>query len=252
MRIQFLALLCSITQCAFVRSAPIPIVNPSFEDTSGQTIFNEFTFGTPAGWSIYDPLGTVTADPGTFPGTLLPNGVDFFNSTAPDGDRVGILFNSGAEGTGEYGFQQTLVGSTLQANTTYTLSVEVGNIASGFATNGVFFDLNEFPGYRVDLLAGGIVVAQDDDSLAINEGEFATSTVILNVGSTHAQLGTDLAIRLVNLNQVPIGFTPATSPDLEVDFDHVRFDATSSIPEPSLALVSLVLPIVPLIRRRQR
>ena len=85
--------------------------------------------------------------------TLLPNGVDFFNSIAPEGERVSILFNSQSEGEGQYGLEQTLA-ATLEANMTYTLSVEVGNIASGFATNGTFFNLDEFPGYRVDLMAG--------------------------------------------------------------------------------------------------
>lgn len=56
-----------------------------------------------------------------------------------------ILFNSGREGEGEYGYEQTLA-ETLQAYTSYSLSVEVGNIASGTAQNGTFFNLDEFPG----------------------------------------------------------------------------------------------------------
>ena len=210
------------------------IENASFEDTTGQSVFNEFTFGTPAGWANYDP-NNVIGLPGVFIGTLIPNGVDFFNDTAPDGSRVGILFNSQQQGAGEYGFEQTLV-DTLQANTRYTLSVEVGNIASGFATDGTFYNLDEFPGYRVDLLAGGVVVASDDDSLTIAEAEFETSVLEFTVGDSHALLGQQLGIRLVNLNEIPDGFTQGTSPDLEVDFDLVTLDATS-IPEPRLGLL---------------
>jgi len=197
----------------------IAVTNSGFEDVSGQTPFNEFTFGTPIGWPFHDP-NSVIPDPGTFTGTLQPNGTDFFNTTAPEGVKVSILFNSGREGEGEYGYSQTLV-DTLQTNTEYSLTVKVGNIASGTAQNGQFFNLDEFPGYRVDLLAGGVAIAQDDNSLTIPEAEFATSTVILSVGATHAQLGQDLGIRLVNLNVIPDGFTQATSPDLEVDFDDV-------------------------------
>jgi len=67
---------------AAVQSAPLTIVNAGFEDTSGQSPFNEFTFGTPVGWGIHDPSG-VTGVAGTFVGTLQPNGIDFFNNVAP-------------------------------------------------------------------------------------------------------------------------------------------------------------------------
>jgi hypothetical protein len=202
----------------------VTIVNPGFEDTTGQNPFNEFTFGEPVGWNYYDP-GGVIASAGTYTGTLEPNGVDFFDTAAPEGAKVAILFNAGREGEGEYGYLQTLA-DTLQPNTDYVLSVEVGNIASGFATNGEFFNLDEFPGYRVELLAGGIAVAEDDNSLSIAEGAFATSTVSLRIGDSHPRLGENLGIRLVNLNLLPPGYTQQTSPDLEVDFDDVRLSAT--------------------------
>lgn len=232
------------------RADLVTVQNAGFEDTSGQTMLNEFTFGTPAGWSLYDP-NSIEPDPGTFVGTLQPNGTDFFNSTAPEGDRVAILFNSGREGAGEYGFEQTLA-ATLQANTDYSLSVEVGNIASGTDQNGNFYNLDEFPGYRVELLAGGVVIAQDNNSLTIAEGEFSTSTVNFSVGAAHAQLGQALGIRLVNLNVIPAGYTQITSPDLEVDFDNVMLDATS-VPEPaSLWLMSLCGMGMIVTRRRRR
>ncbi|MEZ6096705.1 MAG: PEP-CTERM sorting domain-containing protein [Pirellulaceae bacterium] len=226
----FLAFFLSACLNSPARADLIPIANHSFEDTTGQSTFNEFTFGTPAGWSLYDPNG-ITSSAGIFPGTLMPNGVEFFNSLAPDGDRVAILFNSSREGDGEYGFEQSL-SLSLTAFTSYSLSVEVGNIASGFATNGQFFNLDEFPGYRVELLAGGTVIASDANSLNIPEGVYATSTVNFVTGATHVHLGETLSIRLVNENLIPSGFTQATSPDLEVDFDNVRLDVTA-VPEPT-------------------
>lgn len=225
----------------------VPIINHGFEDTTGQTVFNEFTFGEPTGWSNHDPNGIIPG-PGIFPGTLEPNGVDFFNGPAPEGDRVAILFNSSREGDGEYGFEQTLA-TVLEPNTNYTLTVEVGNIASGVATNGTFFNLDEFPGYRVDLLAGGVVLAQDDNSLSIPEAEFATSTVSFSTAASHAQFGQPLGIRLVNLNVIPDGFDQASSPDLEVDFDNVQLNVTA-IPEPGgMVFLTLVVVILHLPRR---
>lgn len=225
-------------QSEFVAADSITVVNSGFEDTTGQSTFNEFTFGTPVGWDLYDPDGVIP-NTGVFTGTLLPNGTDFFDDVAPEGERVAIFFNSAQQGAGEYGIQQTLT-DTLLANTQYTLTVEVGNIASGIATNGTFFNLDEFPGYRIDLLAGTEVVAQDLNGLSIAEAEFETSTLTFTAGANHSQLGEALGIRLVNLNEIPSGFTQATSPDLEVDFDLVQLSAVA-VPEPgSMALCSMV------------
>ena len=220
-------------------AAPLAVVNHGFEDITGQTVFNEFTFGTPAGWVQYDPNGLIDDvagfSGGFFPGTLQPNGVDFFSQTAPEGDRVAILFNEQATGgAGEYGFEQTL-SATLQANTNYTLTVEVGDIDSGVATNGAFFDLEGFPGYRIDLLAGGAVIASDNNSLAgsLIEGIFSTATVSIDIGAAHAALGQNLGIRLVNLNN------PQGPSDLEVDFDDVQLTATE-ISEPGVVALAML------------
>ena len=196
------ALLLAGAQAA--SAALLTVVNAGFEDTSGQKVFNEFTFGTPAGWTSYDPNGIV-GGPGFFPGTLQPNGVDFFNAPAPEGNRVAILFNNQGRDTGEYGFQQILT-DTVQANTRYELSVEVGNIASGDATNGDFFNLDGFPGYRIDLFSVDqfnveTILAQDLDSLIIPEAEFALSTITVDIGAGHTAIGDMLGIRLVNLNE---------------------------------------------------
>ena len=231
------------------KAVPVNITNAGFEDVSGQAVFNEFTFGTPAGWNLHDP-NNIIPDTAVFAGTLFPNGTDFFNNVATEGDRVALLFNRGRRDEGEYGYIQTLA-DTLQANTCYTLNVAVGNIASENAQNGEFFDLSGFPGYRVDLLAGGVVIAQDLDSLVIAEGEFLTSEIIFETGAADAQLGQALGIRLVNLNQTPGGL--ASVPDLEVDFDDVTLDATAlAVSEPgSLALIGFGLIALALRARRR-
>ncbi|HMO15825.1 MAG TPA: hypothetical protein PKD64_06910 [Pirellulaceae bacterium] len=235
----------TVYQCKLVHADLISVTNASFEDVSGSTVFNEFTFGPPVGWQIYDPHGLVInngAGPDFWIGTLRPTPPTFFNSV-PDGERVAIPFNvSGTGNLGEYGLQQTLT-ATLMPHFQYVLQVEIGNIASGFAESGQFFNLDGFPGYRIDLLAGSIVIASDNNSLAgsIPEGEWATSTVYFEVPADHPLLGQNLGIRLVSLNQVDPAFPGA---DLEVDFDHVRLIGMA-IPEPStsvfLGLSALIL-----------
>ncbi len=89
-------MICAAVLPAIGRAAPIAIVNSGFEDTSGQTTFNEFTFGTPTGWTQHDPNGIIVGagnGQDVFLGTLQPNGTDFFNTTAPEGNKVAILFN---------------------------------------------------------------------------------------------------------------------------------------------------------------
>jgi hypothetical protein len=217
----------------------VAILNPGFEDVSGENALNEFTFGTLNGWGLYDP-GTNTSQgdgPTYFIGTLTPFEPDplgnpgvytYFPGGATEGERVGIAFNYRVSaGQGEYGLSQELI-ATLQPNTTYTLEVEIGNIDSGTALSGSFFPLAGFPGYRVELLAGGVMLEQDNNSLAgtIPDGQFATSVVTYTTGTTHDQLGQNLGILLVNLNQEDPSFPGS---DLEVDFDDVRLDATSQL-----------------------
>lgn len=227
-----------------VSAAPLTVVNSGFEDTTGQSVFNEFTFGAPTGWQLHNPDGVLPST-GVFTGTLQQDGVNFFNGPAPEGDRVALLFNSTRQGDGEYGLQQILA-DTVQANTRYELTVEVGNIASGFATNGTFFNLDEFPGYRielfaVDLLMNESVLVADLNSLIIPEAEFSTSTISIDIGAGDSNIGDQLGIRLVNLNVIPAGFTQQTSPDLEVDFDNVRLTATSTVvSEPGVMAVGLL------------
>lgn len=202
----------------------VTLVNPSFEDITGESPFNEFTFGPLNGWDLYDP-GNITDGgdgPDYYIGTLTPNPPTNFTNGATDGQRVGIAFNFfGTGGQGEYGFRKVLT-ETLTADTDYLLSVDVGNIASGTAENGQFFNLDGFPGYRIDVLADGVPIAQDNNSLAgtIPEGEFATSYLEFNTGET---LANEYEIRLVNLNIVDPLFPNA---DLEVDFDNVILDVT--------------------------
>ncbi len=204
----------------------IPVVNHSFElDAADSGCFA--TGFVPVGWSLYDPHGIAAL--GNFFGVLDPGPTTYFlPGQVPDGEQVALLFFTGSIGQGELGISQ-LLGVNLQSERLYRLSVGVGNIASGASpvppcSNGDFFDLDGFPGYAVQLLGGGAVIAQDFNALfgLIPEAEFRTSVVEVEVGSDHPQLGGELEIRLINLNE---NDPTVGSPGIEVDFDDVQLEA---------------------------
>jgi len=224
---------------------PIPINNAGFEtDFAPPGCFAIFT---PTAWTLYDPNGVIGGNSAV--GIIDPTGTTNFPAGAPEGVDVALIFLGEDMGAGPVGLSQVL-GASLQPYTTYTLTVEVGNIASGIGPPPCdaagFFDLDGFPGYQVQLLAGGVVIAQDNDSLhgLIPEGEFRLSTVTLTTGATHPQMGLPLGVRLINLNIIE---TPA-DPGIEVDFDDVRLTAApaGSIPAASqwgLLSMSLLLAV---------
>lgn len=239
---RFLLFIAMLTSAHSVRAVPLNVVNPGFEDITGETVVNEFTFGPLNGWDLYDPNGITAGGMGGtyYIGTLTPFEPDPINNPgvyanfpggAAEGQRVGIAFNfEGSDGQGEYGFEQVLT-ETLQPSTQYTLQVEIGNITSATSMGGQFFPLEGFPGYRVDLFTEDETGLQrnldsDDNSLAglIEDGEFGTSTVTFTTGVSHPQFGEQLGIRLVNLNQLDPDFPQS---DIEVDFDDVRLDAAT-------------------------
>ena len=205
-----------------VKAASIEVSNSGFEEPNlvgvKPTIGEEvFTFATPPGWILYDPAGLIPANTNlstAYPGVWNPSST-FFTDEAPEGNNVGAIFLNQTPGSGMVGLTQTLV-NTLQANTEYTLQVEVGNPGSPFFAG--------FPGYKVQLLAGDTVVAEDNNTLTIDEGSFSTSTISLVTLPNDPNLEQPLQIRLVNTLE---------DNGLEVNFDAVRLSATS-IPESDL------------------
>jgi len=84
----------------------------------------------------------------------------------------------------------------------------------------------------------------DNNTLTPAEGVFELSTVEFTTGATHPQMGMNLGIRLINLNNIDSG--------IEVNFDDVRLDATV-VPEPSMALLaSCGMAVFCFARRRNR
>ncbi len=217
---------------------PLTISNPGFEaDFTDPGCFSLFT---PTGWTVFDPNGIFGG--GDVVGALDPTGQTFFPAGAPEGINVGLTFLNGDIGGGPMGLAQVL-GDTLLADTVYTLTVQVGDIASGTGPPPCdvfgFFNLDGFPGYQVQLLAGGVLLAQDDNTLAATlvNGVFELSTVSVTIGSAHPQLGQPLEIRLINLN------TPGAvgAPAIEVDFDDVMLISHPAVDVPTMSNWGLVV-----------
>jgi len=222
-----------------VHSAPLTITNPGFE-TNFIANGNFNSTITPAGWSVYDP-GAILSENFNDVGVLNPTGTGLYIGGAPEARNVALIFlwpqNNDSS---DVGLSQGLSG-TLQPDTHYTLTVEVGNIAD---IGGAPFNLDGFPGYQVQLLANNIVLAMDNNTLTPAEGVFELSTVEFTTGATHPQMGMNLGIRLINLNNINSG--------IEVNFDDVRLDATV-VPEPSMALLaSCGMAVFCFARRRNR
>lgn len=200
---------------------PFAIVNPSFE--ANPVAPGCFAVLLPTGWTVYDPNGIQDMF-GDVVGCAHADGSVYYPvGGAPDGVNVALVFLSHNVGGGPMGLQQ-IVAANLQPNTRYTLRAQIGNIASGQGPPPCdvfgFFNLDGFPGYRLQLLAGGVVIMEDNNSLngMIPDGEFRQTSVQTTIGETHPQLGAALQVRLINLN------TPGTpmSPGIEVNFDDVQ------------------------------
>ena len=228
----FLSLVINI---APAKAASIAISNSGFEEPNLEgvepIVGNEvFTFDPPPGWQLYDPSGLIPADTNlstSYSGVWNPSSA-FYTDEAPEGENIGAIFLNQTPGSGVVGLSQTLL-DTLQANTQYTLQVEVGNPGSSFFAG--------FPGYGIQLLAGDTIIAEDNNTLNIAEGSFSPSTIVYRTSINDSNLGQPLQIRLLNTLE---------SNGLEVNFDEVRLSTVSiseptSIPESDLIVSLLVL-----------
>jgi hypothetical protein len=94
---------------------------------------------------------------------------------------VAAIGNSSAPGSI---FQK--LGATLQANTTYTLTLEVGARLD-----------YDFTGYNAFLLAGNVSLASGHEATPLG-GTFVTDLVVYKSGATPAQLGQPLQILITS------------------------------------------------------
>src|SRR6266404_7310021 len=194
----------------------VAIQNASFETTSPliascagpETCL--YNYGSIPGWSI-------TGSTGSF----LPSS-SYFNLPLPNGSI--LAFTNGGS------ISQTLTGISLLANSTYTLSVDVGRRFDVVAAN-----------YSLSLYDGSTVLCTTGDSNAsIAAGSFIDATLSCTTGAS-----------------VPSGFLGIvlSGDGRQVDFDNVRLDVVSTVstPEPSvLVLMLTTLGVVGLLFARSR
>lgn len=196
---------------------PITIQNHSFENPA--TPPGTFIAGPaspPVGWTIFG-----TTSPTRAVGVLNPATTTLYSQPVPDGSsNVGVVFLM--SGGGPAGLEQVLADS-LALNTTYTLSLQIGNIANDPTPPHNAFDFNGFPGYRVELRAGGTLLAFDQNTVLPAEGTFLPTSFEFTTGPVHPQAGQPLQIRLINLN----------GSGIEVNFDNVQLVAVAAVPEPA-------------------
>jgi len=209
-----LMLLLAVVLSTSAGAVEITIVNPGFEDPAlndGQRTL--FTTGWQEGW--YD---LTSSDPnawGGIPwagGAINPNAAYGYGGFAPEGENV--AFTTSDAGYDD-GLRQILQ-ATLQAGMTYELSALVGN--PSVYNGGTTAD------YRIELVAGGIVVAMESGPSPANDTYWTTASLSFTPDGSHPQLGKLLEIRLIAVDLANY---------YEVNFDDIRLNAYSDPMNPS-------------------
>ena len=190
--------MAGFTSLPLYADSTIPVQNASFES------FNPLTI------PCVGP-GTCAYNLGPIPewttvgqaGSWQPSS-SYFNLPLPDGGKIVAYSNGGT-------ISQTLTGISVLANTTYTLSVFIGNRFDGYTNT-----------YSIALDAGSTVLCSfSGSSSTIAAGTFAQETCSFPSGSV---------VPSGDLSIVLTGGGP------QADFDKVSL-TTSSVPEPSSVLL---------------
>jgi len=170
----FVMAMCLPFSPATAEEQAITIDNPGFEDPVLDE--DDWTWLDVPGWTWVGGEG---------PGVWHVTTADFNPVVAPEGQNV--LYTENA--VGDVGGVAQVLTDKFVANMDYTLTVEVGN-------SWYYY----FSGYSVQLLAGGVVIAEDNDTFWPEYYKWATSTVHYTYDSADAALvGQPLEIRLLTL-----------------------------------------------------
>ena len=191
-----------------IQNASFETTNPLIASCAGpETCL--YNFGPIPGWSITGATGS-----------FEPSSA-YFNLPLPDGSILAYT-NGGT-------ISQTLTGISLLANSTYTLSVDVGRRFDVVAAN---YSISLYDGSSVFCTSGG-------SNGSVAAGSFIDATLSCSTGAS-----------------VPSGFLGIVlaGDARQIDFDNVRLDVVSvSTPEPSvLVLMLTALGVVGLLFARSR
>jgi len=165
-------------------------------------------------WTWLDVPGWTQVG-GEGPGVWNVTTGDFAPVVAPEGENV-VYTENPALGVAN-GVAQVLT-ETFEADTDYTLAAALGNSWAYY-----------WSGYSVQLLAGGTVIAQDNNTRVPPDYMlWGTSTVAYTYDAAHAGLvGQPLEIRLLNL-----GIDVDGRPGETVGAAPAKLSASSSTPLP--------------------
>jgi len=204
----FLTVVAAMFVLSATAGAAILVQNPSFEDPV--LAEDDWTWLSVPGWTQAgaDGIGVWNVTEADFTPVIAPEGENVaYTEYAPDGSANGL---------------SQILTETLAADTDYTLTVEVGNSWAYY-----------WAGYSVQLLAGGTVIAEDNNTLWPDYMLWETSTVQYNYDAADSALvGQPLEIRLLNLG---LDMDAAEPSVVGVEFDNVVL-----VPEPAtLALLGL-------------
>ena len=196
--------------------------NAGFEDP----VYEGGAYGAATHWKagrydVADPLTWVLGGDGDDAGGWNPDAADGFSAGAFAGDNTAWTISGAGY---DMGLSQVLT-ITLEANTTYVLSVQVGN--------ALYNQSDETAPYRLELLAGGVLLASDTGAAPIAD-TWEPHSLTYDSGSDPAQLGELLEIRLLAVAYTDGG----GGAGYEVDFDEVELTITDSVPEPTIASIS--------------
>lgn len=214
----------------FAGGTSIPVANGSFEAPAlgdGQLADGPGVFG---GWNLY---GSATTYTGIFnpPTGSYPDAAGNAAPLGADGANVCYLFHNG---TGADSVSATQVlGEVLLPNTEYLLQVAIGRFLPDQP-----YAFSTFGGYRIDLSAGGQVIASSVDEVLPPFGAFRDAFTFVSSASVPASLlGQPLAVHL--------DLATAQAPR-STHFDFVRLSrralATSAGAEGSERLVAAEFP----------
>jgi hypothetical protein len=217
-------------------ATPISIANADFQQGSAGngtgylTLWNSNTGATDQ-YNPYEFNGGNEWYVGANPTTDPANGGPGYPGI--QGEYLGYIYNQGAD----VSLSQTL-SATLQANTTYTMTVNVG------ARNGPFA-FNAFGGALIELYAGSTEIGSASYTTQ-TAGTFVDDTLTVDsIAINPALFGQALQIQL------------HTAAQGSTDFQNVTLDATpdgaSPVPEPSsLVLIATAMTAGLTVARRRR
>jgi len=197
-------------------ATPITVPNASFENPTTPTGGD----GAPIpGWVFNSTSGNLY---GT---SLISN--SFISEGAASGNNYAFMFNDGSGKTDTITSAASL--GTIEANTCYTLTVAIGNVAGSDSVS------NHFPGnVSFSLLANGTAFATDSvPNGTVPDGTFENFSLTFQTPSSGSIIGESLEIQLASL--------PTPGPGAGPAFDNVTLDATSIAvaPEPSTCALML-------------